>query len=237
MADKNKQIITYIAILAIALLLLPYNTKAQSETAFTQNATFDIPTKEAKISFGVNGTYTSATLTDGTWSFKNLKLRGSQTLSTFNVSASNSNVTITSFFLGNTTRAARLRYVAEGLGEQTFQMGIAAGEGRWGLHPEWSVIVDGVWLGEGEGWEITSDGTVTVKSVTGNVSISRYSFLGLSESQGDLPFFEQHSVSIATMAIAGFIVILGTMVRMKTKKRHDNQNGVNLKNTEQIRCD
>ncbi len=236
-AGKNKQIKTCVAILAIVIPLLISNTKAQSETAFTQNATFDIPTKEAKISFGANGTYTSATLANGTWSFKNLKLEGYRILTDLNVSARNSNIIITSFMIWNTTaRVARLRYVAEGLGEQTFQMGIAAGEGRWGLHPEWSVIANGIWLGEGDAWKITSDGTVTIKSVTGNVSISHYSFLGLGESQRDLSFFEQHSVSITTIAIAGLIVILGTIVRIKTKKGMTT-NGVNLKNTQQIRCE
>jgi hypothetical protein len=221
--DKNWQIITRTAVLAVVIILLLHNAKAQNETIFTQNITFDISTQESKISFGVNGTYTSATLTNGTWSFTNLKLNGSQTLNSFKVSARNSNITIDSIILRNTTsRSARLRYVAEGLGEQVFQMGITAGEGRWGLHPEWSVIVNGVWLGEGDGWTITPDGTITIKGVAGSISISRYSFLGPIETDKDLSFYEQHSVSITIIAFAGSIVILGTIVRLKTKK-HDNQ--------------
>ena len=224
-ASKNKQILTDV-ILAVVVLLLIHNAKAQIETVFTQNATFDISTQGAKISFSVGGTYTSATLANGTWSFTNLKLNGSYLLSNFKVSARNSNITINSFISRNvTSRWARLRYVAEGLGEQTFQMGITAGEGRWGLHPEWSVIVNGVWLGEGDGWNITPDGTVTIKGVTGNVSIVHYNFLDLSESE-DLPFFEQHSVSITTATFAGFIAILGIIVRLRNRKGHDSQNGV-----------
>ena len=226
MASKNKQILTT-AILAVVTLLLLYNAKAQIETVFMQNSTFEISSQEANISFGVGGTYTSASLANGTWSFTNLKLNGSQTISNFEVSARNSNITINSFFSRNVTlRSARLRYVAEGTGEQTFQMGIAAGEGRWGLHPEWSVIVNGVWLGEGDGWRITPDGTVTIKGATGNVSIVNYNFSGLVGSDEGLPFYEQHSVSITTAVFAGFIAILGIIIRFKTKKRHDNQNGV-----------
>jgi hypothetical protein len=221
--DKNKQMITRTVILAGLIILLLHNAQAQNETSFTQNTTFDISTQESKISFGVNGTYTSATLTNGTWSFTNLKLNGSQTLNTFKVSAKNSNITINSLNLRNTTsRFARLRYVAEGTGEQTFQMGITAGEGRGGLHPEWSVIVNDDWLGEGEAWTIIPDGTITIKGVTGNIYILHYNFLSPNEIDEDLPFYEQHSVSITTIAFAGSIVILGTIIRLKTK-RHDNQ--------------
>ena len=228
MSDKNRHIMMCTIILAVVILLLLHNAKAQIETIFTQNTIFDISTQEGKIRFGVSGTYTSATLTNGTWSFTDLKLDGSQTLDIFKVSARNSNITINSFILGNTTlRAARLRYVAEGLGEQTFQMGIAAGEGRLGLHPEWSVIFNGVWLGEGEGWKITSDGTITIKGATGNVSILHYNFLSVSETPKDLPFYEPHSVSITTIAFTGFIAILGIIVRLKTKKQ-DSQKAVNL---------
>jgi hypothetical protein len=221
--DKNKQMITCTVILAVVIFLLLHNAKAQNEIIFTQNTTFDISTQESKISFGVNGTYTSATLTNGTWIFTNLKLNGSQALSTFSVSARNSNITINSIILRNaTSRLARLRYVAEGIGEQTFQMGITAGSGRGGLHPEWSVIANDVWLGEGDGWAITPDGTVTIRGVAGNISILYYNFIGLSETDKDLSFYEQHSVSITTIAFACSIVILGTVVRLKTK-RHDNE--------------
>jgi len=227
-ACKNKQMLTNVILVVVTLLLI-HNAKAQIETVFTQNATFDISSQGATISFGVGGTYTSAVLANGTWSFTNLKLNGSQTFSNFRVSARNSNITINSFISRNvTSRSARLRYVANGLGEQTFQMGIAAGEGRWGLHPEWSVIVNGVWLGEGDGWRISPDGTVTIKGVAGNVTIIHYNFLGLSGSDKDLPFYEQHSVSIATAAFAGFIAILGIAVRFKTKNRHDSHSGINL---------
>jgi len=228
LADKKKQMMTYTVLLLVVIILLVHNAKAEIETTFTQNTTFDISTHESKISFGVNGTYTSATLTDGTWSFTNLKLNGSQTLNNFSVSARNSNVTITSFIIGNTTsRLTILRYVAEGLGEQTFKMGIDAEEGRWGLHPEWSVIVNGAWLGEGDGWKIAPDGTVSIEGVTGNVSIAHYGFLGLSESDKDLPFYEQHSVSITTVAFMVSVAFLGTIVRLKTKKG-ENRNRVNL---------
>jgi len=206
-------------ILAVVIVLLLHTGKAQIETIFTQNTTFDIPTQEGKISFSVSGTYTSAILADGTWSFTNLLLNGSQNLDTFQVSARNSNITINSFILRNTTlRSARLRYVAESSGEQTFKMGITAGEGRWGLHPEWGVIVNGIWLGEGDGWKIAPDGTVTINGATGNVSILHYNFLGLSEADKNMSFYEQHSVLILTLAFMSFMVSLGTIFWLKNKR-------------------
>ena len=82
MANKNK-LMTTCTVLMVLILLFLNNAKAQNETVFPQNATFNISTLDGKISFGVGGTYTSATLTDGTWSFTNLKLNGSQTIKIF----------------------------------------------------------------------------------------------------------------------------------------------------------
>lgn len=112
-----------------------------------------------------------------------------------------------------------LRYVAQGQGQQTFNIGIAAGEGRWGLHPEWSVIVDGAWLGEGEGWTIRPNGTLTVIGVVGNVSIVYYNFMRLIGNESDLPFYKQHSVSIGAIALVVIIASLGAIIKLKTKKR------------------
>jgi hypothetical protein len=106
-------------------------------------------------------------------------------------------------------------------------MGIEAGEGRWGSHPEWSVVVNGVWLGEGDRWKITPDGTVTINGATGNVSISHYSFLSLNEADKNLSFYEQHSVSIITIVFVSFISGLGTILWLRTA-RLDRQRRVTL---------
>jgi hypothetical protein len=210
----------------VSLILLQScaTTKGQLETSFTPADQFNLQSLDGTISFGLNGTYSSAILANNTWVFENLRLNGSQPLNTFRVSTQDSSIIINSYQASNTTlRTARLRYVAQGQGQQTFNLGIAAGERRWGLHPEWSVIVEsasyGVWLGEGEGWTIKPDGTLTVTGVVGNVSILYYSFMGLMGNELDSSFYEQHSVSITTIALVSIIASLGAIITLKTKKR------------------
>jgi hypothetical protein len=213
-----------VCLIASLIFLQACNTaKGQLETSFTPNDRFNLQSLDGTISFGLNGTYSSATLANNTWIFENLSLNGSQPLDTLRVSTQNSSIIINSYQTFNTTlRAARLRYVAQGQGQQTFNIGIAASEWRWGVHPEWSVILEsanyGVWLWEGEGWTIRPDGTLTVTGVVGNVSILYYRFMGLIGNAPDLPFYEQHSVSIATIALVAVIASLGAIIRLKTKK-------------------
>jgi len=95
------------------------------------------------------------------------------------------------------------------------------------LHPEWSVIVGNVWLGEGEGWTITPDGTVTVTGAVGNVSIARYSFSSSNGDTSNLPFYERHSVTIATVTTVAATVAVATLIKVRhnrdkpTKALHD----------------
>jgi len=85
-----------------------------------------------------------------------------------------------------------------------------------------------VWLGEGEEWTIKPDGTLTVTGVVGNVSISYFSFSRLIENSSDLTFYEQHSVAIATIALATVTVSIGAIISLKTKKSRTGLNGNKL---------
>lgn len=227
-ANKNKSLLVWALVLATLILFLTYLTaEAQNEKSIAPSDEFNIPSQNGKIGFAANGTFSNATFMNGTWNFADLVIDGSEPLSSFKVAVKNSNVTISSFRASSfRLRSARLRYIAEGKGEQTFNIGIAAGEGKWGVHPEWSVIVDNVWLGEGDGWKIAPDGTITVKGVAGNISIVHYAFLALSENDTNLSFYEQHSVSILTIASAAIITIIGTVIRFKTKKGRTDPIGV-----------
>ena len=219
-------------ITALILLQLCTSAAAQTEISFTSADRFSIPSLGGEISFASNGTYANATLTNGTWRFTGLKLDRSQQLGNLTVSAKNSNITITSYRAGSnisntTVRYAWLRYVSAGQGQQTINLGIAAGEGQLGLHPEWSVIVGNVWLGEGGGWTITPDGTVTVTGAVGNVSIARYSFSSSNGDTSNLPFYERHSVTIATVTMVAATVAIATLIKVRnnrnepTKALHD----------------
>lgn len=210
-----------VSLIAGLVLLLPCApVESQVETSFTPTDRFNLESLDGTISFGLNGTYSRASLVNDTWVFENLRLNGSQPLNTLRVSAKDSSIIVNYYRTFNLTlRGARLRYVVQERGQQSFNIGIAAGEGRWGFHPEWSVIVDGVWLGEGDGWTIKSDGTLTVTGVAGNVSIVYYSFMRLMGDTSDLSFYEQHSLSIATITLTVIVASIGVVIRVKTRKK------------------
>ncbi len=140
------------------------------------------------------------------------------TLPIFNASAQNSNVTITSCqeFSGSLT-GVRLRYTVVGSGAQTFNLGIK------GKSSEWDVTFNGAYISENNGWDIASDGTLTVTGVTGattNVSIARYTFsndFGGSGDVSDQTFIQQHSVAITTGIVVAVAIVLVVVIKVKTK--------------------
>lgn len=214
------------ALIIVAILTMLQTcatTAAQAETSFTNAERFNIPSLSGEVGFASNGTYKAAVLENGTWCFIGLKLDRSQQIGNLSISARNSTIIITSYRAGtaisNTTvRYAWLRYIATGQGQQTVNLGIPAGEGRLGLHPEWSVIVNNNWLGEGQGWSIAPDGTVTVNNAIGNVSVARWSFSISGVDTSNLSFYERHYVAIGTVSTALIVVAVAVLIKIRSKK-------------------
>lgn len=208
-------------IAAIFMIFLSFtgiflNAQAQTEITFTSKDKFGIPASNGTITFAANGTYTWASLENGIWNFVNLRLDNSQPLEKLEVSAQNSNVTITSYRSFNATlRGALLGYIVEGQGKQTFNLGLDPKRG------EWSVIFNGVFMGEGDGWSTLPEGTLTITGATYNVTIAYYSFLDYFEvdRDSDQPLFQQHSVVIITTVALATTVILTLAIRRKNKER------------------
>ena len=213
-------------VIALIVIQICITAKAQTNTSFTPADWFDIPSTNGKIGFSENGTYAKATLTNDTWAFNDLKLNGSTPIEMFIASAQSSSIIITSYRATNTTQM--LRYIAEGQGRQTFNMGIPAEDRRWGLHPEWSVIINNEWLGEGDRWSITPDGNVTVTGAVGNVSIVHYGFLGLDDDSSDLTFYEQHSVAIITILSVAATAIVATLMMTRNKAAKPTEKAATL---------
>jgi hypothetical protein len=214
------------ALIIVVLLQVCPIAIAQTDTNFTPADSFHIPSHNTIISFAVNGTYANAKLRNDTWNFADLRLSGSQPLENLEVSAQDSNVTIVSYQVYNTTlSSARLRVVVEGRGKQTFNIGIDVEQGEWGVHPEWSVIVNGVWMGEGDGWSITLDGTLTITGLIGNVTIVHYGFLEAigSENGAIQSFVQKHSVAIITTVIVAITVIIAIVIRVRNKKQLESR--------------
>ena len=222
----SNKVSTGIAIIVIVLIFLWSRPNAQAQTNITFNPAdkFSIPSYNGTISFAVNGTYSKVTFENDTWTFMNLRLNGSQPLANFQVSTQNSNVTIFSYRATNNTsfHSVRLRYAVEGQGKQILNLGLGPEEGGLGSSLEWSVTVNNnVFLAQGEGWTISHDGTMVVNGANGNVSIVHYDFLGSFGNglqNSNLPFYQQHSVAIATAVIVAAALSIAVAVKIKSNK-------------------
>ncbi len=201
----------------IIILILSYtcpSTQAQNDISFTPTDQFVIPASNSTITFAFNGTFTQASLANNTWTFINLNLTYSQPLEKLEVSAQNSNVTIISYRPFNITfRAARLSYTVEGEGEQTFNIGLPLAEG------EWSVVLEGDFKGEGDGWHVAPDATVTITDAKSDVTIW---YFGVPEdfdiaNDPNNPFYLNHSVAIATAAALAVTATIGFVIRRKNQ--------------------
>jgi hypothetical protein len=216
----GKVILTKFAVffIAVAVLFFPicFFTQAQTNYAFGPTDKFAIPEYNSVITFSTSGTYKQANLIEGTWHFADLQLNNSQNLEILKISAQNSNVSITSYRASNATLGSiRLRYVVEGRGMQTLNLGDISRSGRW------SVILNGVFVAENNGWKIRPDGTLKVTGATANVSVSYYYYPESFDDKINQPFLEQHSVSILATAAAAITVVLAVAIAKKNQKGSD----------------
>jgi hypothetical protein len=190
--------------------------QAQTGTSFTPKDNFAIPLYHGSISFGVNGSYSTATFDNDSWTFTNLFLDGSSPIATLKFSAQDFNVTIFSYVTSNNTgsQSFRLRYVVEGKGKQILNFGLGPEESA---SFEWTVSVNSHVFGEGSVWTISHDGTIIVNGAIGNVSIAHYDF-GAVISNSNLPFYQQHSVAIAMAVAVAVTVAIAVVTKLKTRE-------------------
>ncbi len=214
------------AVVVLGLVLFQVNPSvfAQTSTAFTSADRFTIPSRNGIIGFATNGTYANARLENDTWYFTDLRLNSSQPLKMFEILAENSNVTVFAHLsFDYLRRLSVLAYYVEGQGMQTVNIGIEPREDEGGLNAEWSVLFNDVFMGEGDGWSIARDGTITVTGAIGNVTIIYYSIEG--GSSADLPFFEQHSIVFLTGAAVAVTMTAAVLVKVKNKKQSEQGEG------------
>jgi hypothetical protein len=84
---------------------------------------------------------------------------------------------------------------------------------------EWTVTGNNtVFLSEGVAWSVSHNGAITVKGETGNLSIAHLNFTG-QVSKTNLPFYQQHSVAIATVVAVALVVIVAVLIKVKTKQK------------------
>jgi hypothetical protein len=191
------------------------SAQAQSDIEFTPTDNFVTPTSNGTISFTFNGTCTKASLENDIWTFVNLRLDNLQPLEKLEVSAQDSNITIIAYSVFDTRfrgfRGALLSYKVEGQGKQTFNMGVPLTEG------EWSVLLEDEFKGEGDGWSVSSDATLTITGAKSNVTIWYFGFPESFNEDANKPFYIEHSVAIATAAVLAVTVTFAFAVRRKNQ--------------------
>lgn len=209
----------YALIIALLIALsLPsiQSAQAQNVTTFTTQDIFKITAYNGTISFGVNGTYKSATLDNDTWTFNSLTLNGSFPLGDLKFSAKNCDITVYNYFSMsyNSRRLGYIRFYVEGNGEQTVNLGFNSS--RPSDPSEWTVITESnVFLTEGQNWRLLPDDTVLVYGVSGNVTVARYNYGYPIDNR---PFYLQHSVIILTAVAVAVTVTVATVIKLKTKR-------------------
>ena len=205
---------------------LSADAQAQSSGTFAPSDKFQIPQQNGSISFITNGSYSSATLQNNTWTFTDLALNDSGTLGNLTVSAKNSSITIYTYYsslnFSQFRRTAMVRYWADGQGEQVFNLGVNATSAS--SSSGWSVIVplraDGTgsnFLAEGRGWQLLSDNTVVVDGLTGNITIAYFGFAQSTDS--NQPFTAQHSVALATIIVVAVTIAITALISYRTRRK------------------
>jgi FlaG/FlaF family flagellin (archaellin) len=209
---------------------------AQSNASFSPVDQFLIPSSNGVVNFAVNGSYSNATLENGLWAFKNLNINGSSPLKIFLVSAQNSNVTVFSFFSSNSTATLlRLRYAVQGNGKQTFNFG----QGHINA-VDWTIVKTvnrtNIFLTPGKDYTMSSNGTIVVNGATGNFSIVHYNFINDNLFNSNLPFYERHSVAIATSAVVAVVIVLAVVIAVRNRKYSEKNlsNSIQTKNSESL---
>lgn len=205
-----------IAVLCIFQLWQP--TTAQDTNTFTPTDKFNTPSQNGTISFAVDGTYSNATLKNGIWTFTDLQLNNSQPLEELDISTKDSAIIIFSHLSYDYLRKISvLTYYAKGKGTQTLNIGVEGGKEQGGINIEWSVINNDAFIAQGDKWNITSEGTLTITGLTGNVTILYFS-LGEEANNENLPFIQQHSIAILTACAVAITITAAILIKIRGKK-------------------
>lgn len=213
-------IITVILISAFFIPWIGDISHAQTYLTFDSTVLFRIPGYNASIGFATDGSYSSASLENGTWSFVDFRLNNSARVSSFRLSAENCNVTILSCQVFNsTTVGASVRYKVVGQGKQTFNLGQNTKGG------DWTVTLNGRLMGQNEGYYVSPDSTITVTGATANVTISYFnlSVLGGVPNNSNQPFYVKHSVAIMAAIVIGGVVVSTLVIRRKNQEGPKNE--------------
>jgi hypothetical protein len=192
------------------------NAEAQNEGTFTNQDTFSIPELQGSVRFLLNGSYSSATLENGTWFFRDLRFNLSQPpIGSLKISAQNSNVTIISYRVAPPAVAniysQRLFYTVNGQGTQIIDFCLP----KQTRTNEWMMNLDGqAFVNAGHGWELSPQGSLVVTGVAHNASFVHYVYV----DDSDQPFLQRHSIILTTAAVLACTVAVALVIKFKVRR-------------------
>lgn len=218
-----------LVLVCITLIGITYPTgniaSAQTSTAFTTSTPFSISANNATVFFALDGAYTQASLENDTWAFKGLNFSNSVSLNSFNVSARDCNLTLyfSGIFRGylRAQDSGLLQYNITGSGVQEFNFGLSP---NFVVNPKYRDLMvrfnsefftnSSEVARMGEGWQLAPDGTVTL---TGAVTGASIFYVDYSNMYNDItqPFYVQHAVTLAAVAVMLTIVAVGVLLRSR----------------------
>ena len=121
----------------------------------------------------------------------------------------------------------------EGNGKQIFNFGLPSHVNG----VDWTIVKTvnrkNIFLTPGTDYTISSNGTIVVNAATGNFSIAHYNFYNNNLLHSNLPFYEQHSVAIATLSVVAIVIVLFTVITVRNRQNFVNKklsNGALQKN-------
>jgi hypothetical protein len=204
---------------------------ADSDVPFTPETSFGIPNSNGTIYFSVNGVYSKAILENNSWIFSNLHLSNSHNLKSFTASAKDCNITIISYeVFASYENSGMLRYNITGSGIQAFNLGLSPTFGLSSKFRQLGVMFSTEFTNgsdfreEGDGWQISPDGTITVTNATTGVGIFYLDF-PQEFTNSNLPFYQRHSVTIIAISLVVSIIIVALVLKLNSQKnRHAEGN-------------
>ena len=218
--NSTTAIIGVIALIIQLLFCFVASVNAQSEVSFTSEDIFEIPSQRGSIRFATSGTYKSASLKDGVWSFQSLYMSDSRGIEKLNLTISATDCDLTVYPYVSTPysygvavlRWVILHYTVSGQGTQVINL--------W-FDPDNSqldVILDGNFAARNHGWTKSDDGPITITGSYSNVTLW---YIEYPEQPEDSAFLNEHYLVIGSTGFLAAIVLLTAVVRHRKKVAED----------------
>ncbi len=216
---RNSTLTIIGVIVLIAQLLFCYvvPVSAQSEVSFTSDDIFEIPSLNGSIRFATNGTYKSANLEEGAWTFQSLYIPDSRGVEKLNltISATDCDLTVYPYISAPYSygvavlRWVILPYTVSGQGTQVINLGFDPDNSQL------DVILDGNFAARNQGWIKADDGTLTIIGSYSNVTLW---YIEHPEPSEDDSFLSEHYVVIGSTGFLAVIVVLAVAVNYRKRE-------------------